>query len=146
MKALYNKFIITTGIFLLIVISSCKKTFLNPGAIGGLSQTELENKAGVNGLLIGAYSLLDGWGANSGGVWKHTAADNWIFGGVGSDDAHKGSEYGDNAYIQEIESYTETPITTSIESKWQALYAGVERSNDVLKMLAKITARSVTAD
>lgn len=146
MKALYNKFIITTGIFLLIVISSCKKTFLNPGAIGGLSQTELENKAGVNGLLIGAYSLLDGWGANSGGVWKHTAADNWIFGGVGSDDAHKGSEYGDNAYIQEIESYTETPITTSIESKWQALYAGVERSNDVLKMLAKITDGSVSAD
>lgn len=146
MKALYIKSIIAGSLLFLMTIVSCNKQYLNPGAIGGLSSAELENKAGLNGLLTGAYSMLDGWGANSGGVWKHTAVSNWIFGGVASDDAHKGSSFGDNAYIQEIEAYAETPVTTSIESKWQALYAGVQRSNDVLKMLPKVKDASLSAE
>lgn len=146
MKTLYNKSIITACVLSLMTVVSCSKDYLDAGAIGGLSETELENKAGVNGVLIGAYSLLDGWGANSGGVWKHTGVSNWIFGGVASDDAHKGSSFGDNAYIQEIEAYVETPVTVSIESKWQALYAGVERSNDVLRLLPKVKDAALTAD
>lgn len=146
MKKVYKGFIIAYSLFFLTILSSCKKQFLEVAPIGAQSETQIATKSGVNDLLIGAYSLLDGFGARGIDAWKQAAVSNWIYGGVGSDDAHKGSEFGDNPYIQEIESYTETPVTVGFNSKWNALYAGVQSSNDVLRTLAKITDPNLTAD
>jgi hypothetical protein len=112
-----------------------------------LSENTLANKAGVNGLLIGAYSLLDGVGGPDvdQGPWE-TAISNWVYGGVAADDAHKGSEYGDQVGIEKIESYSATPIEPYFNDKWAAVYTGIQRANDVLRVLAQVTDGSISDD
>jgi hypothetical protein len=112
-----------------------------------MSETTLANKAGVNGLLIGAYSMLDGVGGpgEDQGPWE-SAISNWVYGGVAADDAHKGSEYGDQVGIEKIENYTATPIEIYFNDKWVAVYSGVQRANDVLRVLSQVTDGSLSDD
>jgi hypothetical protein len=93
MKLLHKKLIMSVFLTLLVVLAACTKSFLEKEPLGPIGENTLATKAGVNGLLIGAYSLLDGEG--SPGSNEGSAVSNWFFGGVASDDAHKGSEYGD---------------------------------------------------
>lgn len=142
MKQLRNKCIISGFLVLLTVVVACKKSFLEKEPLGPIGESTLATKAGVNGLLIGAYSLLDGRG--SPGSNEGSAVSNWIYGGVASDDAHKGSEYGDITSIELIESYKVDPTNEYLSIKWGALYAGIQRANDVLRVMAKITDGSLT--
>ncbi|CAL1516786.1 hypothetical protein MMC2321_00509 [Chitinophaga sp. MM2321] len=127
------------GFCLLFSTLACNKSFLTKEPQGLLSEENLTNKAGVNGLLVGAYSLLDGVGGPGAvvGVWSQSIS-NWTFGGVASDDAHKGSEYGDQTDLELIENYTATAVNPYFDGKWGALYTGVQRANDVLRVLDKI--------
>ena len=101
----YNKLIILSGILLSLLIS-CSKNFLDVKPLGSTSETTLASKAGVEGLLIGAYSMLDGIGGGpAGGSPYSQAVSNWVFGGVASDDAHKGSTDDDQSDVAEIEKY-----------------------------------------
>lgn len=133
---------IYSALFVSSITISCQESYLEQNAIGSLSNTTLANKQGVNGLLIGAYSLLDGIGA--GGIEWANAVSNWVFGGVASDEAHKGSEYGDQAAIELIENYTVTPEVAYMNSKWSTLYAGVQRANDVLRMIKQLPLNELT--
>lgn len=118
---------------IVISIYSCKKDFLNKAALGTLDPEGLANRNGVEGLLIGAYSVLDGYGsANSG--WE-TAGSNWVYGSVASDDSYKGSDPGDQPDIVPIETYTETSSDYYFNSKWSTLFDGIQRSNDVLRIM-----------
>lgn len=130
----------------LVIITACSKLYLEKEPLGSLSETTLANKAGVNDLLIGAYSILDGFGQSGTGDPFNTPVSNWLLSGVGSDDAHKGSLPGDQGDFELIENYTETPVTTSFNEKWIALYTGIQRSNDVLRILAKVTDGSITPE
>src|SRR5436190_7720557 len=82
--------------FVLIIIGlvlSCKR-YLDVPPVGVLNNQVLANKAGVEGLLIGAYAILRGYNpaVPNNGVRQWTqAASNWIYGSVVADDAHKGS-------------------------------------------------------
>lgn len=40
---------------------ACQESFLDRPPLGGLDETTLANSKGVEAVLIGAYSLLDGW-------------------------------------------------------------------------------------
>jgi hypothetical protein len=91
----------------------------------------------VNYLLVGAYSLLDGWG--SGGTSYHSAADNWVFGAVAADDAYKGSTTGDQPDISYIEYKSIQPDNGYFRGKWRVVYDGVARSNDALQAVEKAT-------
>ena len=116
---------------------ACNKDFLNKAPLGALDPGNLSNSAGVQGLLIGAYSLLDGYGgANSG--WE-SAASNWVYGSVASDDSYKGSDPGDQPDIVPIETYTETPADYYFNNKWIVLMDGISRSNDVLRTMRLAT-------
>lgn len=127
--------IILAGVTAVIVLAvSCSKSFLDKNPIGSLDQNTLANKAGVEGLLIGAYSLLDGFGG-AGGGWQ-SAGSNWVYGGVASDDAYKGSDPGDQADIVPIETYAPTASNGYFNQKWQAVYDGIQRCNDVLRIMA----------
>jgi hypothetical protein len=55
---------ISSAIFLISVIYACNKSFLDREPHGSLNDQVLSTKKGVEGLLIGAYSLLDGFQAN----------------------------------------------------------------------------------
>ncbi len=138
--------IVTFCLFCLVLIYACGKNYLQKQPLGSLSETTLKNKAGVDGLLIGAYSLLDGVGQTGTGDPYYTPISNWVLGGIASDDAHKGSEYGDISEYQQIENYTETPVILPFNEKWIALYAGVQRANDVLRDLANVMDGSISTE
>lgn len=121
----------------MVLFYACSKNFLDKSPIGSLDQNTLANKAGVEGVLIGAYSMLDGYGG-AGGGWQ-SAGSNWVYGGVASDDAYKGSDPGDQADIVPIETYTPTASNGYFNQKWQAVYDAVQRSNDVLRLMAAAT-------
>src|SRR5574340_747531 len=78
---------VTAASIIVLSMYACNKDFLNKAPLGSLDPGNLSNSAGVQGLLIGAYSILDGYGgANSG--WE-SAASNWVYGSVASDDSYK---------------------------------------------------------
>lgn len=103
----------------------------------------MATEKGVQGLLIGAYSLVDGEGAAGDGF--ASGASNWIFGGVTSDDAYKGSDPTDVAEAAPMEQWVSlTPTNGAIPQKWNLCYAGIQRCNDVLNTLAIATGISAT--
>lgn len=130
-------------VILAVLTNACKKNFLEIGPLGLLSEATLANKAGVNGLLVGAYSVLDG---EPGGNDMAQSISNWQFGGVASDDAHKGSEYGDQTDLEFIENYSTLPVNDYLNRKWKSLYNGAQRANDVLRTLALVKDGSITDD
>jgi hypothetical protein len=146
MKKFQYTLIIASLFVISILQTSCKKDFLEIGALASVDESSLTNKNGVNALLIGAYSLLDGIGTNGSGDPYYSPVSNWTLGDVASDDSHKGSEYGDISDFQQIENYTTTPVTDPLNGKWVALYAGIQRANDVLRVLQKVTDGSITDD
>jgi len=129
-------------LFTLVIVgfsTSCKNDFLEVIPKTGLSEATLTNKAGVNYLLIGAYSLLDGVQTNVGSPnadW-HGSADNWIYGEVNADNAYKGSTSGDQPEISFIEQKQIQADNNHFRGKWRAVYDGVARSNDVIQMTGK---------
>lgn len=120
---------------------SCSKSFLDKKPLGQLDANTLANKKGVEALLVGAYSVLDGF-INGGGIflggWQ-SSGTNWVYGSVVGGDAHKGSDAGDQPDIIPIESFSSTPTNGYYESKWAIVYEGVTRSNSTLKQLAVAT-------
>ena len=131
MKSLKNKLLLLGGIVVtLLVITACEK-FLDKPPLGTLSPEVMATEKGVQGLLIGAYSMVDGEGAAGDGF--ASGASNWILGGVTSDDAYKGSDPTDVAEAAPMEQWVSlTPTNGAIIQKWIACYAGIQRSNDVL--------------
>src|SRR3954451_4106947 len=135
MRKLSYKILVPACLFMLVSIYACRKGYLDRPPLGTLNQDILANNAGVQGLLIGAYSLVDGEGGNSSG--QGSAASNWTYGGIGSDDAYKGSDPSDGgADIFPIETKTITSTNTYASSKWNENYDAVQRSNDVLRLMA----------
>ncbi len=158
MKSSNNKITISFLVTIIIVGAlACKKNFLDKALTGPVTQQSLANKAGVEGLLIGAYSLLDGVGAagttgvpgltapdGSGGVWEGSA-DNWIFSSVPGGDDHKGSFQQDQgAYFLPVQAYNADPSNLYLNDKWIIVYASVQRCNDVLKTMALVKDGSLT--
>ncbi len=128
--------VIIAAFFSFGLINSCKKEFLEKTPLGVANEATLANQAGVNAVLIAAYSLLDGVGS---GPNFTSAGSNWIYGEVASDNAYKGSDVGDQAQIITIERYQGQADIGAYNDKWIAVYDGVSRSNDVLRLLAKAT-------
>jgi starch-binding outer membrane protein, SusD/RagB family len=120
----------------LVVIYGCED-FLVGNAQGVLDDNTLANQNGVEGNLISAYSMLDGFAF--GNPWP-TAASNWVFGNVAADDAYKGSEPGDQPEMTDIEFYQwSTGGTDSyMNAKWSNLYEAVNRTNATLRLLAQV--------
>ncbi|WP_221393871.1 RagB/SusD family nutrient uptake outer membrane protein [Dyadobacter sp. NIV53] len=129
-----KKILVFTALVCMGIVTSCKDKFLETTPLGVGNETLLSTKTGVNAVLIGAYSLLDGVG--SGGTY-FSAVSNWIYGTVASDDGYKGSDVGDLAQITTIEKYIQQADIGGFNEKWVALYDGVSRSNDVLRLVGK---------
>lgn len=116
------------------------KDFLTSAAApqGTLNEETLANRAGVEGTLIAAYRALD-WNTGLGGAWG-SAASNWVWGSVTSDDAYKGSEASDQAPINDVEAYhwSTANVDGYLNEKWRAVYEGVVRSNATLRLLRQV--------
>ena len=121
------------------VFNGCKN-FLTDAAMpqGTLDAGTLANKAGVEGTLMAAYRQLD-FTNGVGGAWG-SAASNWIWGSVTSDDAYKGSEATDQGNIDPIEFYqwSAPGVESELNDKWRAMYEGVVRSNATINLLKQV--------
>ncbi|HEY0740726.1 MAG TPA: RagB/SusD family nutrient uptake outer membrane protein [Chryseosolibacter sp.] len=125
---------------LLGITNSCSDEFLDVQPKAALSAGALQNSKGVNSLLIGAYSLLDGWATAEGAYRSYqVGADNWVFGSVASDDAYKGTIAGDQPPISLIEQHNIAADNIYFRGKWRGMYDGIARVNDVLQLLPKVT-------
>jgi hypothetical protein len=133
MKKIKFKFLIPTILLVIVVLAACNKNFLDKPPLGTLNPSIMATPAGVQGLLIGAYSLVDGEGAKGDGF--ASGASNWSYGGVASDDAYKGSDPSDVADVAPFEDWTVTATNGAIPQKWNVCYSGIQRCNDVLKTL-----------
>ncbi|GAB3937238.1 RagB/SusD family nutrient uptake outer membrane protein [Larkinella terrae] len=118
------------------IATSCSDKFLEVQPKAALSNTVLQNKAGINALLIGAYSLLDGWATAEGAYRSYqSSGDNWVYGSVASDDAYKGTIAGDQPPISLIEQGNIQSDNIYFRGKWRGMYDGIARANDVLQNL-----------
>ena len=133
MKRFNYNIIFISSICLVILLYACGKGFLSKPPVGTYQPGTVANKAGVEGLLIGAYSLLDGQGG-IGGSWD-AAADNWVWGGVCADDAHKGSDPGDQPDIVSLMTWSESSTNSYNLAKWQTCYDGIQRCNETIRIM-----------
>ncbi len=118
------------------------KDFLTEAAApqGTLDEQTVLTKAGVEGTLIATYRSLD-WNGAVGGNWG-SAASNWVWGSVASDDAYKGSEASDQPDINDIEGYHWATANAEryLNEKWRAVYEGVVRANATIRLLNRVVA------
>ena len=116
------------------ILVSCTDDFTEIDPVGSLSDTALQNATGVDLLLTGAYSVLDGIRNGGPGADWTKSGDNWWLDAI-SDDAHKGSTDGDQADLLAIELFTWDTTNPYFEGRWQALFAGVNRANAVIDLI-----------
>ncbi len=108
---------------------SCSEEFLEVTPTGSITDAQLTSKSGLEGTLIGAYSMLQGRGG------FYAGSTNWFWGGVLGGDANKGTNSGDQAQVNEIQAYDAQPTNTSVLEKYQATYEGVARTNALMRLL-----------
>ena len=124
-----------------VISLSCGKGFLEKTPKGTLDVATLANKKGVEALLIGAYAVLDGF-INGGGIflggWQ-SSGTNWVYGSINGQDAHKGTDAGDQPDINPIEAFTPTATNGYFDQKWRIVYEGISRANNALKVMGQAT-------
>lgn len=135
---------ITISFFFAVLILACDKSFLDKEPLGQLSENSVANKAGVEAMLIGAYSLLDGQagltlgGTDVTGITYGSAGSNWVYGSICADDSYKGSTPSDQPPMVLLATWSLSTATSSyMNIKWRVLYAGIQRANTVLRLLPK---------
>ena len=121
---------LAVGLFL----TSCSKEFLEKIPQGQLGEGQVSNGEGLEAVLLGAYSIMNG---NVSGSWGNYAAapSQWVFGEMTSDNAHKGSEETDQPNMNLLEMLNPNPANDNLTTMWQVYYEGVLRSNTTLKLL-----------
>lgn len=126
----FTKFLSITSLIILLTFTSCDE-FLTRPAVGSLDEVQLRSQAGLEGSLVGAYSMLLGrFGFYSG-------ASNWFWGSVRGGDAYKGSDPGDQSQVNEIMTYATQTTNPSVRDKYRALFEGVARANATLRLASE---------
>lgn len=123
--------------FIILVIISCSDEFLTNEPQGQFSSSVLATEDGVDGILIGAYKMLSGTGLDGQAPWENDV-QNWVFGGIASDDAYKGTDAGDQPEQSFIEAYDFQAFNNHITNKWRGLFKGIARANDALNTLKQV--------
>ncbi|MFN3488760.1 MAG: RagB/SusD family nutrient uptake outer membrane protein [Emticicia sp.] len=121
---------------------SCSESFFDIQPQGAASLASLSNKNGVNAVLIGAYSLLDGVGAGNTG--RQSTISNYVFGGITSGDAVKGTDIGDQPEQEYIEQFNWLSDNTYFLGKWQHSYDGVARANEAIQLVGSSDVKDMT--
>ena len=114
----------------LLLMNSCSEEFLEITPNGSLDQSVLATYEGVDALIIGAYSLLDGVTGSFG--WE-SGTSGWVYGSIRGLEANKGTDSGDQPDINPLQSYSETPTNPYLNIKWRALYEGISRCNSTIQ-------------
>ena len=119
---------------LVLCVLSCKDDFLEVGATGSLAEAQMTSYDGIDGVLIGAYSALNGV---FGGRFE--APNHWVTGSITGGEANKGTDPGDASSLNSFQRYEYDPTASggwSLNSFWRGRFEGVSRSNKVLSLIA----------
>ena len=130
-KMKYLKLTLVTLVIAALAITACKDEFLDVNPTGSLTKVELSSKAGLDGAVISAYSVLlgrDGF---------YSDASNWFWGSILGGEANKGSNAGDQAQMNEVQTYATQPNNSGVLSKYRTSYEGIARANASLGLIAK---------
>ncbi|TAM95469.1 MAG: RagB/SusD family nutrient uptake outer membrane protein [Chitinophagaceae bacterium] len=129
--------VLTASLIVGITFPSCKKSFLTVQPTQVVPEEQVATQKGINELLIGAYSDLDGQ-YNANGFNFYAQSDNWLWGSICGGDAHKGSDPGDQADAMSIADFTTLPTNSYLETRWEWVYDGIARSNNVIRLLPEV--------
>ena len=113
------------------LFTTCSDEFLEVSPRGVLAPEVLATKAGVEGVVLGAYAQLGGRGNYFGG------ASNWANGSIQGGEANKGTEDGDFSDINDLVRYQLNPTSRIPNDRWRGLFEGVTRANAALTLLAQ---------
>jgi hypothetical protein len=124
----------TKKLFLLVAVAffavTCSEDFLTIRPLGSVDRQSLQNTAGIEMIVTGAYSYINpplyGWGKDP---------NNWTFGSICGGDAYKGTEAGDQPPINEMERYETRANNSYLTDKWSTCYDGIRRCNDGIVLL-----------
>jgi len=131
---------VSWSVFLaILLLYSCKDSFLEVPVSGQLDSKLLSGKLGLENALIAAYSQVNGRGL------RMASPSNWVWGSIRGGEANKGTDPGDFSDINPIQTYSALPNQGVISDKWNGNYEGVARANAVLKLM-KTADPAVTAD
>ena len=114
--------------------TSCSSDFLDVKPQGQLAPSQLETPSGVEASLISSYTMLNG---SVSGTWGTYAAapSHWLWGDVAADNAHKGSDPGDQPDLGAIETHNPITANSSLSEIWDRRFEGILRTNNTLKLL-----------
>ncbi|GAB4050632.1 RagB/SusD family nutrient uptake outer membrane protein [Spirosoma litoris] len=140
MKQFITKGTVATAMMVMVTFA-CQDKFLDVPATGQLSGAQLTSKAGLDGLLIGAYAQL-----NARGFSQSASSFNWVRGSVSGGDANKGSNSGDFNALTPFQTYQLLASSGEVNSKWNAMYEGIARCNSTLRSLATAGSDVTAAD
>lgn len=116
----------------MVLVVSCKDSFLEVAPTGSLADAQLATKAGVEGVLIGAYAALNGVFGN-----RLEGPNHWVTGSICGGDANKGTDPGDYSSINPMQRYETDPTQGDLSALWRGRYEGVSRCNTVLRLLSQ---------
>jgi hypothetical protein len=123
-----HKFISTNIVIInLLIFDACERSFLEITPSGALDKAVLSNYDGVDALLIGAYSMLDGVGTlTSSGVvnsgWAATTS-GWLFGSIRGIEANRGGDSGEIGLMERYGEIFDIEHRNDIEAVYIVQYA-----------------------
>jgi starch-binding outer membrane protein, SusD/RagB family len=129
-----NNSIWITILLVLGITGACKSDFLEVPPKGSLGESVLATEKGINALLIGAYSMLDGVTSSFG--WE-AASSNWVFGSIRGMEANKGTDSGDQPDINPLQTFSETSTNPYLNIKWRSVYEAISRCNNAIVVTGK---------
>jgi hypothetical protein len=97
-----------------------------------MDQALVLSESGIDKLLVGAYSMLDGVANNFTFDQWDGAATNWLWGSIRGMEANKGSDKGDQPDMIPIQNFNEQNTNPKVNNRWRILYEGVSRCNAVI--------------
>ncbi|MEA5257004.1 RagB/SusD family nutrient uptake outer membrane protein [Arcicella aquatica] len=139
-KYIKHQATITSVVLMTLLVFACKDSFLEVPPTGQLAGAQLSSKAGLEGSLIGAYSMLNGRGN------RVASSSNWVWGSVLGGEANKGTNSGDFTTINPLQRFDTTPTNGEVGGTWGVKYEGVQRCNTVLRSLTTATPDVTDAD
>ena len=120
--------ILATAIF----VMSCSEDFLNVKPKGDVNEYSFADEKGIEALLVGAYSMLDGVSSQFG--WE-AASSNWVYGSIRGLEANKGTDAGDPGDINQIQNFSERATHPYLNIKWMSVYEAIARCNSCILVI-----------
>lgn len=127
----------------LVVMTSCKKDFLDSKPKGKLSDELLNSPDGIEALCISAYAALAGPEGSDGTFLSPTT--NWVYGNVRAETAYKGGGgIGDLGEFNQFETFTAVFASNGLlDRKWFSMYRSVQRANNAIRRLNAVSETEV---